>query len=80
MPIAFHSTMVFKGFTQQHLTPLARAFCSSLKEHLKNALQELDTVFRSCEKGSIPSLFIVEFLLFLVASKDNRCVKINYNM
>ncbi|KAF7064261.1 hypothetical protein CFC21_070622 [Triticum aestivum] len=77
MPIALHSTMVFKGFTQQHSTPLARAFCSSLKEHLKNALQELDTVFRSCEvtkleKGAIPSLFIVEFLLFLAASKDNR--------
>lgn len=77
MPIALHSTMVFKGFTQQHSTPLARAFCSSLKEHLKNALQELDTVSSSCEvikleKGNIPSLFIVEFLLFLAASKDNR--------
>ena len=69
--------MVFKGFTQQHSTPVACAFCSSLKGHLKNALQELDTVFRSCEvtkleKGAIPSLFIVEFLLFLAASKDNR--------
>ncbi|XP_051186843.1 E3 ubiquitin-protein ligase UPL1 isoform X2 [Lolium perenne] len=79
MPIALHSTMVFKGFTQHHSTPLARAFCSSLKVHLKNALQELDTVSRSCEmikleKGTIPSLFIVEFLLFLAASKDNRWI------
>lgn len=77
MPIALHSTMVFKGFTQHHSTPLARAFCSSLKEHLKNALQELDTVASSgevakLEKGAIPSLFVVEFLLFLAASKDNR--------
>ncbi|KAL5206475.1 hypothetical protein ABZP36_034684 [Zizania latifolia] len=77
MPIALHSTMVFKGFTQHHSTPLARAFCSSLKEHLKNALQELDTVANSCEvakleKGVISSVFVVEFLLFLAASKDNR--------
>ncbi|TVU50517.1 hypothetical protein EJB05_01890 [Eragrostis curvula] len=77
MPIALHSTMVFKGFTQHHSTPLARAFCSSLKEHLKSALQELDKVSSSnevikLEKGAIPSLFVVEFLLFLAASKDNR--------
>ncbi|XP_062203891.1 E3 ubiquitin-protein ligase UPL1-like [Phragmites australis] len=77
MPIALHSTMVFKGFTQHHSTPLARAFCSSLREHLKNALQELDKVSSSIEmtkleKGAIPSLFVVEFLLFLAASKDNR--------
>ncbi|KAG8048577.1 hypothetical protein GUJ93_ZPchr0009g267 [Zizania palustris] len=77
IPIALHSTMVFKGFTQHHSTPLARAFCSSLKEHLKNALQELDTVANSCEvakleKGAISSVFVVEFLLFLAASKDNR--------
>ncbi|KAG8093312.1 hypothetical protein GUJ93_ZPchr0012g20493 [Zizania palustris] len=77
MPIALHSTMVFKGFTQHHSTPLAHAFCSSLKEHLKNALQELDTVANSCEvakleKGVISSVFVVEFLLFLAASKDNR--------
>ncbi|GJN12872.1 hypothetical protein PR202_ga31191 [Eleusine coracana subsp. coracana] len=77
MPIALHSTMVFKGFTQHHSTPLARAFCSSLKEHLKNALQELDKVAGSnevtkLEKRAIPSLFVVEFLLFLAASKDNR--------
>ncbi|AQK40066.1 E3 ubiquitin-protein ligase UPL1 [Zea mays] len=77
MPIALHSTMVFKGFTQHHSTPLARAFCSSLKEHLKSALKELDKVSNSfdmtkIEKGAIPSLFVVEFLLFLAASKDNR--------
>ncbi|CAN6333804.1 unnamed protein product [Urochloa humidicola] len=77
MPIALHSTMVFKGFTQHHSTPLARAFCSSLREHLKSALVELDKVSSSIEmskleKGLIPSLFVVEFLLFLAASKDNR--------
>ncbi|KAL6623150.1 hypothetical protein ACP70R_033029 [Stipagrostis hirtigluma subsp. patula] len=77
MPIALHSTMVFKGFTQHHSTPLARAFCSALKEHLKSALQELDKVCSSIEttkleKGAIPSVFVVEFLLFLAASKDNR--------
>ncbi|ONM32412.1 E3 ubiquitin-protein ligase UPL1 [Zea mays] len=77
MPIALHSTMVFKGFTQHHSTPLARAFCSSLREHLKSALGELDKVSNSfemtkIEKGAIPSLFVVEFLLFLAASKDNR--------
>ncbi|RLN00081.1 E3 ubiquitin-protein ligase UPL1-like isoform X2 [Panicum miliaceum] len=77
MPIALHSTMVFKGFTQHHSTPLARAFCSSLREHLKSALEELNKVSSSIEmskleKGVIPSLFVVEFLLFLAASKDNR--------
>nr|CAB3465798.1 unnamed protein product [Digitaria exilis] len=77
MPIALHSTMVFKGFTQHHSAPLARAFCSSLREHLKSALEELDKVSSSIEmskleKGAIPSLFVVEFLLFLAASKDNR--------
>lgn len=77
MPIALHSTMVFKGFTQHHSTPLARAFCSSLREHLKSALEELDKVsilaeMSKLEKGAIPSLFVVEFLLFLAASKDNR--------
>jgi E3 ubiquitin-protein ligase HUWE1 len=77
MPIALHSTMVFKGFTQHHSTPLARAFCSSLKERLKNALQELDKVSSSnevtkLEKAAIPSLFVVEFLLLLASSKDNR--------
>lgn len=77
MPIALHSTMVFKGFTQHHSTPLARAFCSSLREHLKSALGELDKVsnpfeMTEIEKVAIPSLFIVEFLLFLAASKDNR--------
>lgn len=77
MPIALHSTMVFKGFTQHHSAPLARAFCSSLREHLKSALEELDKFSSSVEtikfeKGAIPSLFVVEFLLFLAASKDNR--------
>ncbi|KAJ1257365.1 hypothetical protein BS78_K086400 [Paspalum vaginatum] len=77
MPIALHSTMVFKGFTQHHSTPLARAFCSSLSKHLKSALEELDKFSSSLEtikfeKGVIPSLFVVEFLLFLAASKDNR--------
>ncbi|KAG0455256.1 hypothetical protein HPP92_024548 [Vanilla planifolia] len=39
MPIALHSTLVFKGFTQHHSVPLARAFCFSLRDHLKRALE-----------------------------------------
>ncbi|KAB8500227.1 hypothetical protein FH972_025404 [Carpinus fangiana] len=33
MSIALHSTTVFKGFTQNHSAPLARAFCSPLGNH-----------------------------------------------
>ncbi|KAI4308660.1 hypothetical protein L6164_031715 [Bauhinia variegata] len=82
MSIALHSTMVFKGFAQHHSTPLARAFCSSLRDHLKKALAGfgaapgpllLDPKMTS--HGDIfSSLFLVEFLLFLAASKDNRWV------
>ncbi|KAF3447270.1 hypothetical protein FNV43_RR12450 [Rhamnella rubrinervis] len=42
MSIALHSTMVFKGFTQHHSAALARAFCSSLRDHLKKALTGFD--------------------------------------
>ncbi|KAL1344749.1 hypothetical protein HN51_018594 [Arachis hypogaea] len=83
MSIALHSTMVFKGFAQHHSAPLARAFCSSLREHLKKALAGFGAA--SGESGSLlldprmtddssifSSLFLVEFLLFLAASKDNR--------
>ncbi|EEF35034.1 E3 ubiquitin protein ligase upl2, putative [Ricinus communis] len=82
MSIALHSTMVFKGFTQHHSAPLARAFCCSLREHLKKALAGFDAVSGSFlldsratpDGGIFSSLFLVEFLLFLAASKDNRWV------
>ncbi|GLU16061.1 hypothetical protein SLE2022_325110 [Rubroshorea leprosula] len=80
--IALHSTMVFKGFTQHHSTVLARAFCSSLGEHLKKALTGFGGVSGSflldprttLDDGVLASLFLIEFLLFLAASKDNRWV------
>ncbi|KAF8377410.1 hypothetical protein HHK36_030787 [Tetracentron sinense] len=82
MSIALHSTMVFKGFTQHHSAPLALAFCSSLRDHLKKALTGFSSVSGSFllasrmtpESGILSPLFIVEFLLFLAASKDNRWV------
>lgn len=73
MPIALHSTVVFKGFTQHHSAPLARAFSSSLREHLAKALTEV-TLDPTSDNHSTPSLFVVEFLLFLAASKDNRWI------
>ncbi|GMI83160.1 ubiquitin-protein ligase 2 [Hibiscus trionum] len=82
MSIALYSTMVFKGFTQHHSAPLARAFCSSLREHLKNALSGFGSASGSFlldpkvmpEDRVFSPLFLVEFLLFLAASKDNRWV------
>lgn len=82
MSIALHSTMVFKGFTQHHAAPLARAFCSSLRDHLKKTLTGFSVVAGSFlldprttpDRGIFPSLFLVEFLLFLAASKENRWV------
>ncbi|KAE9587087.1 putative aminoacyltransferase, E1 ubiquitin-activating enzyme [Lupinus albus] len=82
MSIALHSTMVFKGFAQHHSTPLARAFCSSLREHLKRTLTGFGAASgpllldpRMITDSSIfSSLFSVEFLLFLAASKDNHWV------
>ncbi|KAE8669140.1 hypothetical protein F3Y22_tig00112254pilonHSYRG00083 [Hibiscus syriacus] len=82
MSIALHSTMVFKGFTQHHSAPLARAFCSSLGEHLKKALTGFGSASGSFlldpklipDDGIFSPLFLVEFLLFLAASKDNRWV------
>ncbi|RWW90544.1 hypothetical protein BHE74_00000378 [Ensete ventricosum] len=80
MPIALHSTVVFKGFTQHHSAPLARAFSVSLREHLKKALNGFssvsglslqDTKFMQ-DSEIFSSLFVVEFLLFLASSKDNR--------
>ncbi|KAG2277083.1 hypothetical protein Bca52824_059638 [Brassica carinata] len=78
--IALHSTIVFKGFTQHHSASLARAFCSSLRDQVKKALgglQDLSGTFLLDRKlspscGIFSSLFLVEFLLFLAASKDNR--------
>ncbi|KDO81247.1 hypothetical protein CISIN_1g000014mg [Citrus sinensis] len=80
--IALHSTMVFKGFTQHHSAPLARAFCSALRDHLKKVLARFSAVSGSFlldprivpDNGLFSSLFLVEFLLFLAASKDNRWV------
>ncbi|KAI9097596.1 hypothetical protein K1719_025367 [Acacia pycnantha] len=82
MSIALHSTMVFKGFAQHHSAPLARAFCSSLREYLKKALAGFDASSglllldprMTPDNGIFSSLFLVEFLLFLAASKDNRWV------
>ncbi|XP_021283908.1 E3 ubiquitin-protein ligase UPL2-like [Herrania umbratica] len=82
MSIALHSTMVFKGFTQHHSAPLARAFCSSLREHLKKALTGFGAASASFlldprmmpDDGVFSPLFLVEFLLFLAASKDNRWI------
>ncbi|KAB1206566.1 E3 ubiquitin-protein ligase UPL1 [Morella rubra] len=82
MSIALHSTMVFKGFTQNHSAPLplARALCSSLRDHLKKSLMTFGEVSGSFlldpkitqDAKTFSSIFLVEFLLFLVASKDNH--------
>ncbi|KAE9609095.1 putative aminoacyltransferase, E1 ubiquitin-activating enzyme [Lupinus albus] len=80
--IALHSTMVFKGFAQHHSTPLARALCSSLREHLKKTLTGFGAAAgpllldprMTTDSSIFSSLFSVEFLLFLAASKDNRWV------
>ncbi|CAN4092312.1 unnamed protein product [Withania somnifera] len=79
MSIAFHSTMVFKTFTQHHSAALARAFCYFLKDHLKKALSGFDIVSgafmldpKNTPDRTFSSLFLVEFLLFLATSKDNR--------
>ncbi|KAI5435470.1 hypothetical protein KIW84_022051 [Lathyrus oleraceus] len=82
MSIALHSTMVFKGFAQHHSTPLAHAFCSSLREHLKKTLTGFSEASEPLlldprmtnDGGIFSSLFLVEFLLFLAAAKDNRWV------
>ncbi|KAK8600955.1 hypothetical protein V6N13_059305 [Hibiscus sabdariffa] len=82
MSIALQCTVVFKGFTQHHSAPLARAFCSSLREHLKKALTGFGAASGSFlldpklmpNDGIFSPLFLVEFLLFLAASKDNRRV------
>lgn len=82
MSIALHSTMVFKTFTQHHSAALARACCSFLRDHMKKALMGLSGVSGSFlldpkvsqDSTIFSSLFLVEFLLFLAASKDNRWV------
>lgn len=82
MAIALHSTMIFKGFTQHHSAPLARAFCSYLRDHLKKALTGFSLVAGSflldsktkLDHGVFSSLFLVEFLLFLAAAKENRWI------
>ncbi|RAL53528.1 hypothetical protein DM860_015565 [Cuscuta australis] len=82
MSIALHSTMVFKTFTQHHSAALARACCSFLRDHMKKALMGLSGASGSFlldpkvnqDRTTFSSLFLVEFLLFLAASKDNRWV------
>jgi E3 ubiquitin-protein ligase HUWE1 len=82
MSIALHSTMVFKGFTQQHSAPLARAFCATLRDLLKKALTGFGLGSGSflldpkatADTDIFSSLFLIEFLLFLAASKDNRWI------
>ncbi|XP_020547513.1 E3 ubiquitin-protein ligase UPL2 isoform X2 [Sesamum indicum] len=82
MSIALHSTMVFKCFTQHHSTPLARAICSSLRTHLRETLTGISGMSGSFlldpraspDPHIFSSLSLVEFLLFLAASKDSRWV------
>ncbi|GFZ10082.1 LOW protein: E3 ubiquitin ligase-like protein [Actinidia rufa] len=82
MSIALHSTMVFKSFTQHHSAPLARAFCSSLRDHLRKTLARFSVAsgsflldHRTTPDSEVFSyLFLVEFVLFLAASKDNRWI------
>ncbi|KAL3617821.1 hypothetical protein CASFOL_038142 [Castilleja foliolosa] len=82
MSIALHSTMVFKCFTQHHSTSLARAICSSLRDHLRETLAGISAVSGSFlldpraspDPALFSSLSLVEFLLFLAASKDARWV------
>ncbi|KAL0361732.1 UNVERIFIED_CONTAM: hypothetical protein Sradi_3857700 [Sesamum radiatum] len=82
MSIALHSTMVFKCFTQHHSTPLARAICSSLRTHLRETLTGISGMSvsflldprASPDPNIFSSLSLVEFLLFLAASKDSRWV------
>ncbi|CAL0307794.1 unnamed protein product [Lupinus luteus] len=78
MSIAVHSTMVFRDFAQHHSTYLARAFCSSLKEHLKKTLAGFGAASEpllldpriTSDSGIFSSLFHVKFLHFLASSKD----------
>ncbi|WOG91550.1 hypothetical protein DCAR_0310799 [Daucus carota subsp. sativus] len=82
MSVAFHSTMVFKGLIQHHSAPLAHAFCSCLKYQLKKVLTAFHAVAGSFlldpkvtpDSELFSSIFLVEFLLFLGASKDSRWV------
>nr|XP_043638137.1 E3 ubiquitin-protein ligase UPL2-like [Erigeron canadensis] len=82
MSIALHSTLIFESFTQDHSARLARAFCSTLKEYLKSTLDNFGVrsgLFVLDAKATqhsevFSSLFLVEFLLFLAASEDNRSV------
>ncbi|KAL3845759.1 hypothetical protein ACJIZ3_003162 [Penstemon smallii] len=82
MSIALHSAMVFKCFTQHHSIPLARAFCSSLRDNVKQTLTGFSVVSGSFlldprtspDSVVFSSLSLVEFLLFLAASKDSRWV------
>lgn len=82
MSIALHSTVVFKNFTQHHSAPLAHAFCSFLRDNLKKALNGFKSASglfllaprTAPDRNIFSSLFIVEFLLFLAASKENRWV------
>lgn len=82
MPVALHSTVVFKGFTQHHSKPLAVAFCSALRGHLNKALDGFKSASDSFllnpktipDSSLLSPLFVIEFLLFLGACKDHRWV------
>ncbi|XP_022773024.1 E3 ubiquitin-protein ligase UPL1-like isoform X2 [Durio zibethinus] len=82
MSISLHSAMVFKGFTHHHSAPLARAFCCSLREHLKKALTGFGAASGSflLDPKMVPDdrvfspLFLIDFILSLAASKDNRSI------
>lgn len=74
-----HSTVVFKSFVQHHSAPLARAFCSALRDNLNKALSKLSSLSgalldpqNKTDSGIFSPLFVIEFLLFLAACKDHR--------
>ncbi|CAA6653418.1 unnamed protein product [Spirodela intermedia] len=82
MPIALHSTVVFKGFTQHHSAPLANAFCTSLREHLAKALSGFNSIsgsvilspFATSDSSIFLLFLLLSFFFFLAASKDNRWI------
>ena len=62
-----------KGPAQHHPAPLARALCSSLRDHLEKALTDFNVASGSLlDLRNYSFTFLVGFLIFLAASKDNH--------
>eukprot|EP00252_Welwitschia_mirabilis_P015868 TRINITY_DN35256_c0_g1_i1.p1 TRINITY_DN35256_c0_g1~~TRINITY_DN35256_c0_g1_i1.p1 ORF type:complete len:3600 (-),score=671.44 TRINITY_DN35256_c0_g1_i1:388-11187(-) len=81
MSIAVHMVAVWKVFTQQHSTALAKAFCTHLRDHVCCTLKNLEPVAASdlLASGKDPDskvfwcLFVVHFFVFLAgATRENR--------